>query len=255
MATRDQEIQDLKNTVQHQEAVLQQRETLLAQQGEELRRQGEELRRQGEELRQKEEAFRQQQEVQLRQHEVQLRQHEVQLRQHEEELRQKEEELRHHKEEWTHLEQRLQEEAVKAQTLEEWIHKISRSVGWRVLSRLYYVREHLVAPPETRRGRVYDLLKRTGVVYADGGLAQVVTKTRKRLDNAAAPDPYQLWLAQHALTPERVRLLHAEVQTFPYQPTISIVMPVYNVEETWLRRAIESVKSQIYPSLGTVHLR
>jgi glycosyltransferase involved in cell wall biosynthesis len=33
-----------------------------------------------------------------------------------------------------------------------------------------------------------------------------------------------------------------------YQPKISIVMPVYNTEETWLRQAIESVRKQIYPN-------
>ena len=37
-----------------------------------------------------------------------------------------------------------------------------------------------------------------------------------------------------------------EGAAFRYQPLISIVMPVYNVEELWLRAAIESVSKQIY---------
>ena len=33
---------------------------------------------------------------------------------------------------------------------------------------------------------------------------------------------------------------------FPYQPLISILTPVYNVKEVWIRKAIESVRNQIY---------
>lgn len=35
--------------------------------------------------------------------------------------------------------------------------------------------------------------------------------------------------------------------SFSYRPRFSIAVPVYNVEEKWLRRFIESVQSQIYP--------
>ena len=40
-----------------------------------------------------------------------------------------------------------------------------------------------------------------------------------------------------------------EVQsTFSYKPKFSIAVPVYNVKEEWLRRCIESVRSQVYPN-------
>jgi glycosyltransferase involved in cell wall biosynthesis/SAM-dependent methyltransferase len=39
----------------------------------------------------------------------------------------------------------------------------------------------------------------------------------------------------------------AELALLKYQPLISIVTPVYNVAELWLRSAIESVREQIYP--------
>ena len=32
-----------------------------------------------------------------------------------------------------------------------------------------------------------------------------------------------------------------------YTPLISVIMPVYNTPEKWLRRAIESIRSQLYP--------
>jgi len=43
---------------------------------------------------------------------------------------------------------------------------------------------------------------------------------------------------------ERMKDIHA---SFSYRPKFSIVVPVYNVEEKWLRRFIKSVQSQVYP--------
>lgn len=37
-----------------------------------------------------------------------------------------------------------------------------------------------------------------------------------------------------------------EISNFKFLPTFSIIMPVYNVDEIWLRKAIESVKKQTY---------
>ena len=39
----------------------------------------------------------------------------------------------------------------------------------------------------------------------------------------------------------------AEIEAFSYSPTISIIMPVYNVDPNWLEKAIESVRNQWYP--------
>lgn len=38
-----------------------------------------------------------------------------------------------------------------------------------------------------------------------------------------------------------------ECKKWSYKPKVSIIMPVYNTEEAWLVKAIESVRSQIYP--------
>ncbi len=123
-----------------------------------------------------------------------------------------------------------------------------RSVGWRFLQWFACVRGHIIAPPGTRRGMLHGLITQLGGADAEGGVARMVKKTRKRLDLGATLDPYQRWLTQHAPTPEMVRRLPEEARTLGYQPTISIVMPVYNTDETWLRQAIESVRSQIYPN-------
>lgn len=57
---------------------------------------------------------------------------------------------------------------------------------------------------------------------------------------------YEAWLAEHRLTPERLAALREETRRLAYRPTISVVVPVYDVAEAWLRGAIESVRAQAY---------
>jgi GT2 family glycosyltransferase len=58
---------------------------------------------------------------------------------------------------------------------------------------------------------------------------------------------YQRWLGRRSLTPERVRSMEEACARLGYRPLVSIVTPVYNTPERWLRAAIESVRAQIYP--------
>lgn len=55
---------------------------------------------------------------------------------------------------------------------------------------------------------------------------------------------YEQWL--YAQAPPDVETIRAEIKDFKYKPKISIVVPVYNVDEKWLRRNIESVLDQYY---------
>lgn len=57
---------------------------------------------------------------------------------------------------------------------------------------------------------------------------------------------FEEWRVQHAITPERRASMRAELRTWQDAPSISIIMPVYNVPETYLRKAIDSVVAQIY---------
>ena len=43
------------------------------------------------------------------------------------------------------------------------------------------------------------------------------------------------------------RGIRSRIRELSYQPLISVVMPVYNTQETWLRKAIDSVLRQLYP--------
>ncbi len=59
---------------------------------------------------------------------------------------------------------------------------------------------------------------------------------------------YRKWLRRHhTLHAGFRRRIIAETQVLPHRPRISVVMPVYNTPVAWLKRAVESVRDQLYP--------
>lgn len=86
--------------------------------------------------------------------------------------------------------------------------------------------------------RLADWLTRmTGVSVA---AAKAVTA-----DNDVA---YPEWIYHYdALSADDLLGIAAHLETLPGKPLISILMPVYNTPEQWLRLSIESVLGQIYP--------
>ncbi|TMD58681.1 MAG: glycosyltransferase [Chloroflexi bacterium] len=57
---------------------------------------------------------------------------------------------------------------------------------------------------------------------------------------------YPLWVEQNRLDEAATARLQATVEACSYKPTISVLMPVYNPPVRLLKRAIESVRSQLY---------
>ena len=58
---------------------------------------------------------------------------------------------------------------------------------------------------------------------------------------------YQRWLARHPMNDTRRDEIRRDVERFPYQPVVSVVMPIYDADEPWLTMAIESLIAQLYP--------
>lgn len=89
------------------------------------------------------------------------------------------------------------------------------------------------------------LLKvRKGFQYlAKNGIAPTIQRVKiEKLRNKTS---YTHWLKLNDNTDHSQ--IEQNIDTFTYKPIISIVMPVYNVEEKWLRQCIDSVLNQIYP--------
>lgn len=58
-------------------------------------------------------------------------------------------------------------------------------------------------------------------------------------------DDYSCWIFENEK--DDPQMIQGEIEAFAQKPVISIAVPVYNVEEKWLRRFIDSVKNQYYP--------
>ena len=60
-------------------------------------------------------------------------------------------------------------------------------------------------------------------------------------------DPYVRWMIVHNPSESDFEAMRAAIGRFDRRPLISIIMPVFNPPEKYLRAAIESVRQQIYP--------
>ncbi len=65
----------------------------------------------------------------------------------------------------------------------------------------------------------------------------------------AQPTGYNVWYQQYGMLTEAERKrIHSHLDSMDDMPLISIVMPVFNPPEKWLRKAIDSVIGQLYPN-------
>ncbi|HEY8559628.1 MAG TPA: glycosyltransferase [Pyrinomonadaceae bacterium] len=57
---------------------------------------------------------------------------------------------------------------------------------------------------------------------------------------------YRKWMRRRRLTDEKRRAIRRRIEGLKHRPRLSVVVPVYDVEEKWLRRCLESVFEQLY---------
>ncbi|OCR01901.1 glycosyl transferase family 2 [Oscillatoriales cyanobacterium USR001] len=60
-------------------------------------------------------------------------------------------------------------------------------------------------------------------------------------------DAYSRWRAKNCPRESDLRQMAGTVELFNYKPLVSVIVPVYNTPEKFLREAIESVLNQVYP--------
>ncbi|MGH9818942.1 MAG: glycosyltransferase, partial [Pyrinomonadaceae bacterium] len=69
----------------------------------------------------------------------------------------------------------------------------------------------------------------------------------RKVEAARRDRSYQQWLSKYdVFTEQDQEEIARKIEGLPMKPLISILMPVYNVEEKWLRKAIDSVLVQSY---------
>lgn len=86
-------------------------------------------------------------------------------------------------------------------------------------------------------GKFSYILKSEGV----GGIFSRISKIDR--------NNYRKWIKQFdVISLQSLALTQARQHEFKQKPLISVIMPVYNPNPRWLKQAIESVRTQIYPN-------
>jgi O-antigen biosynthesis protein len=81
---------------------------------------------------------------------------------------------------------------------------------------------------------------RASELWKEGGLNSLRQGWSNYLRQRDEDEAYQRWIEKHES--------QESLATPGYGPLISVLVPVYNVEEKWLRRCIDSVIEQVYPN-------
>jgi GT2 family glycosyltransferase len=88
-------------------------------------------------------------------------------------------------------------------------------------------------------------------VLATEGIAALVGRGWRRFTEGPRRGPlsdrqYARWLAEGNRTAPPIEALREAARRLSHRPLISVIMPVHDIAETWLRRALDSVRAQVY---------
>ena len=91
-----------------------------------------------------------------------------------------------------------------------------------------------------------NFLNRAKKLFQKNGWRKFKQKIERERRQKREAENYQKWIFANRLTETKRENLRREIENFQHKPLISIVLPVYNTDEKWLRLCIESVLNQIY---------
>jgi O-antigen biosynthesis protein len=105
----------------------------------------------------------------------------------------------------------------------------------------------LVAQLGREPERIALLFRKAFHTLRAGGVAGLRQRLLERVANASNRARYAEWRRKYdTLTPADREAIRARIDAMERKPRISVLMPVYDTPEEWLRAAIESVRSQLY---------
>src|SRR5215204_6172934 len=93
---------------------------------------------------------------------------------------------------------------------------------------------------------IHKKLKTAARVIKTGRWSALKAKIRQRQRRKREAENYREWIQKHRLTKTDRARMRSEIAGFAHRPLVSILLPVYNIEEKFLRACIESVRAQIY---------
>ncbi len=78
-------------------------------------------------------------------------------------------------------------------------------------------------------------------------MKRAIRKFKKQPALQVDRSPYDLYLEKNKQDYRAKMFAQNEIDNFKYSPVISVVMPVYKVDDKWIVKAVESVRGQWYP--------
>ncbi|MCP3928182.1 MAG: glycosyltransferase, partial [Bacteroidetes bacterium] len=97
------------------------------------------------------------------------------------------------------------------------------------------------------------LTRKSITVLREQGFAQFVKKIKQHFSTTPESDvlglnrkDYNFWIEHNRLTDYDIEEIKSTLLGFQRKPLISILVPVYNVDQEWLERTIDSVRQQLY---------
>ncbi|MGO4546878.1 glycosyltransferase [Paenibacillus sp. 2TAB23] len=92
--------------------------------------------------------------------------------------------------------------------------------------------------------------KKISIVLRNEGVNGLIKKNKSLFQGSIQSDliqnDYNSYLRLEEPSESKLESMKQESLTFKYRPLVSILVPVYNVEEEWLRLCIESAQKQVY---------
>jgi O-antigen biosynthesis protein len=93
--------------------------------------------------------------------------------------------------------------------------------------------------------KVLSLYRREGI----SGLRNGFRQRRDLSQESVKRNDYDEWIQRYdCIDDEQRAAIRKRIAVMPDRPLISVVMPTYNPKPEWLKEAIESIRSQLYPN-------
>lgn len=124
------------------------------------------------------------------------------------------------------------------------MHLLYTSNSWRLMAPIRKTSTLMRAGKDLLRSWKIKLKSKLRV-----GIARTVTGRRllHQISRSSEDREYQTWFERHRLTDAQIAELSRAAGALCYRPLISIVLPVYEPNVSWLDDAIASVRRQAYP--------
>jgi len=123
------------------------------------------------------------------------------------------------------------------------LRSVITSRAWKSVMAYSWLKTNLfIRPWKLARKGIAILINLGPRVFAQ----RFMRKIRKTMPNRAPLNEYEKFIAENNPTTQKKKSAQKAIENFGYKPVVSIIMPVYNIDEEWLRKAIKSVMGQWY---------